>query len=282
MKFRKLLVVILVLLITVALTYVNAIFININTVTVREEKITSDKIDENISGLTVVFMADLHYSKRIEDNVIEEMVDKINMFDPDVILFGGDLFEDEVEDITVSEIETLIDHLKDLNAPYGKYAVLGNHDLYCGEIREIVERVLYDAEFEIITNESIMIRKDSNSYINLVGIDSMLNGYPDIETAYSQIRNNTYTIALCHTPDIFDEIPHDKTDLLLSGHSHGGQIYLPFVNTLMRPYGAEKYFKGKYTIENTSLDITNGIGTTKKDIRLFADAEIAVYRFMNH
>ncbi|MDD6004060.1 MAG: metallophosphoesterase [Firmicutes bacterium] len=282
MKIKKLLIVIITLLITVSLVYINAFYININTLKVREETIRSEKISQNLQGLTIAFVSDLHYSKRISENIMNELVEKINMFDVDVILFGGDLFEYEIDDLSYDIQNELIDYLKQLNAPYGKYAVLGNHDLYDTGIKEIVERVLYESEFEIITNKSVMIRKNSNEYINLVGIDSLLNGNPDIEAAYSQIRNNAYTIALCHTPDTFESIPYEKTDLMLSGHSHGGQIYMPFINSLFRPIGAKNYFKGKYTQDDTILDITNGIGTTKKDIRLFADAEIVIYKFMSN
>lgn len=282
MKIKKLLIVIITLLITVSLVYINAFHININTIKVREETIRSEKISPNLQGLTVAFISDLHYSKRVSENIMDELIEKINMFDADVILFGGDLFEDEINDLSYDKQNELIDYLRKLRAPYGKYAVLGNHDQYDTNIKETVERVLYEAEFEIITNKSVMIRKNSNEYINLVGIDSLLNGNPDIETAYGQIRNNAYTIALCHTPDIFESIPYEKTDLVLSGHSHGGQIYIPFINSFFRPIGAKNYFRGKYTQNDTILDITNGIGTTKKDIRLFADAEIVIYKFMNN
>lgn len=282
MKIRKLLIGIIIAAIVITLTCINAFYININTLTIREETVRSDKISQNLNGLTIAFISDLHYSERINQNIMQQLVDKINMFDVDVVLFGGDLLEDGIDDLPSSDQEELISYLRQVNAPYGKYAVLGNHDLYDDDIKDIVERILYEAEFEIITNKSVMIRKNSNDYINLVGIDSLLNGSPDINSAYNQIRNSAYTIALCHTPDIFEDIPYDKTDLVLSGHSHGGQIYIPLLNSFLRPVGAQHYFKGKYAEGNTTLDITNGIGTTKKDIRLFADAEIVIYKFMNN
>ena len=176
-----------------------------------------------------------------------------------------------------TEIDYLTNQLASLNAPLGKFAVLGNHDLESYDSMILISQILEDANFEIITNENIKIHNQSSSFINLVGIDSMANGQPDINSSYANIAASNFTFSLCHTPDIFDEIPKDLNDILVAGHSHGGQIYIPLFGTFYTPYGAQKYIKGIHTIDGAVLDITNGVGTTKQDVRLFAPAEVVYY-----
>lgn len=283
MKFKKILLILIVFILFISLTYFNAFYINPTTITVREEVIYNDKIKEDLNGLTILFFSDLHYGTSINETNIDKLIQKINSFDADIILFGGDLIDHfSLNPLNEDETNFLVQNLKDINGKYGKFAVYGNHDIDSPIVKDNVYNILKQSDFEVLENESVMVRKGGDSFIHIVGIDSLLLGNPDISSAYSMIKDNSYTIALCHTPDIFNDINDDKTDLMLSGHSHGGQIYFPFVNNLYRPIGTQIYFKGKYNRENTTLDITNGVGTTKKDIRLFADAEIVVYKFKSN
>ena len=281
MKHKKIIIAVVVtVVLAMCLAFYNMVFINPKRVTVREEVITSSKLPQSFDDFMVVFFSDLHYTTSITKEELSAIVATINSFDPDVILFGGDLVDhysrnllDENEE---SELTSL---LKEMKANYGKYAVLGNHDLDSEIIIENVKRILTNADFSVLRNSAVKVRNGGQGYINIVGIDSLMLGEPDVETAYKDVTNENYTIALCHTPDIFDTIPTAKTDLLLAGHSHGGQIYIPFITNYFLPDGAHNYYRGQYYKDATMLDVTNGVGTTKNDLRLFADAEIVVYKF---
>lgn len=276
MKSKKLLV-FLGLFVFVLLTFINALYINPQTITVRQEKITIDNPD--INDLTIVFFSDLHFNTSINSNNIDKLTTLVNDFDPDIILFGGDLVDHySLNPLSSEEENILVDSLKKMHANLSKYAVYGNHDIDSPLIKDNVTRILNNSGFEILNNNSNKIYKDKKALLNIVGIDSIALGNPDVDTAYQAIDKDLFTITLCHTADIFDNINTQETNLLLSGHSHGGQIYIPFFNTFYRPLGTKNYFKGKYTKDNTLLDITNGVGTTLKDIRLLADAEIVVYK----
>lgn len=280
MKHKKILLLLLIIVLMGLFTAYNAFFINPKVITVEENTIVSDKIGHDLDGFTVVFFTDLHYTTSIKQEELQNLTDLINSFDPDVILFGGDLVDHYSRNLlNESEEANLTQGLKDMKARYGKYAVLGNHDIDSDIIVENVTRILTAADFSILNNQNIKVRNGGSSYLNIVGIESMMLGNPDISLAYEGISDNAYTIALCHTPDIFDTIDTNKTDLLLAGHSHGGQINIPLIVNNFLPDGAKKYFHGRYVKDNTILDVSNGVGTTKNEARIFADAQINVYKF---
>lgn len=267
------------ILVACTLLIYNVLYVNIKTITVREKEIVSSKIDDNLDGLVVVFFSDLHYGTAIKDKEVQKLKDLINSFDPDVVLFGGDLVDDsDAYVFAQDEKDAFVKNLKDIKAKYGKFAVYGNHDLGSESIKNEATNILASADFEILTNASTKVYR-GESYINIVGIDSLVLGSPDIQKAYSDVDHGNFTISLCHTPDIFDDI--NDTDLLLAGHSHGGQIYLPLVDAFYRPKGATNYFKGEYYRDDMKLDITNGVGTTYFDARFLSDSEIVVYKLVS-
>lgn len=239
--------------------------------------IHSSKLDKSFDNFTIVFFSDLHFGM-IEDELFYKSLETINDFQPDLILFGGDLVDHYSRaPLNDEDRQKLTDGLTSLNARFGKFAVLGNHDLDSENTKNAITNVLYDAGFEIITNKNINIYNDSNEAFKLIGIDSLSLGSPDVTQAFEGVEETTFNLSLCHTPDIFDEIPN-ISDYLLAGHSHGGQIYFPFITSLYVPYGSKKYYHGKYHHNNTTLDITNGVGFTNKTIRLNADGEVVVYK----
>ena len=277
MKFKKLIIILVGIAIFAALTYYNAFYVNPYQLKVREEYINNTKLDESFDGFTIVYFSDLHYGV-IDDNFLNETVDKINMFDPDLILFGGDLVDHYSNNpLNDEKRATLTAALKSLEAKYGKFAVLGNHDLDSENTKNAITNILNDADFDVLTNESIDIHNDSSASFNLIGIDSLSLGNPDINAAYQNVDENSFNLAICHTPDIFDDIP-SYNDYLLAGHSHGGQIRLPIIGPLYTPKNGHKYVKGYYDLNGTSLYVTSGIGVSRYNFRLFNKPEINFYR----
>ena len=142
----------------------------------------------------------------------------------------------------------------------------------------MVSHLLFEAGFEVLNNQSVKIRNRGTQSISLVGLESEMLGNPDPEAAYQNISPDSFTIALCHTPDTVLRLPQDQTDLMLAGHSHGGQVYIPLLGTFYRANYAEIYYRGKHQVDDILLDVSNGTGTTRMDVRLFSPAEIVVYR----
>lgn len=253
-----------------------ATHISVKNVTIVNQTIESSKIS-NTNNLKIAFISDIHYNHFMDHDRLESMIQVINDNKPDIILFGGDLFDDpETYTIQDKQKQELIDLLKSLNANYGKFAVLGEEDHILG--KELAEEILFQADFELLTNEHLFISKDDSSTINLIGIDSLIGGNPDITSVFESIDTSAYTIVLTHAPDIASQLPTKEIDLVLAGHSHGGQITLPFIGSLSKIEGATTYSRGTYYINQTQLIVSNGLGTTNTDIRLFADPQCHMIR----
>ncbi len=260
--------------IVIALLIVNALFINPSEVKIREETIVSGKLSDKFDGFIIAYFADTHYGYT-DTAQIKRAIEKINEFSPDVIIFGGDLIDEYAAGL---DKEELVDLFSSLKADQAKFAVLGNHDLTGMDSEEFVTSVLEESGFRVLINDSAKVHLGKDDYINIVGIDSILNGAPDVETAYEKVDTSEYTLTVCHTPDIYSSLTSERSDYILSGHSHGGQIYIPLINMFTRPVGAKKYFKGKTSENGVTMDITNGVGVTHKSARLFADAEVVIYK----
>jgi predicted MPP superfamily phosphohydrolase len=244
----------------------------------RYEALSSEKIPEQMDGLNVLFFSDLDYGTFTDQTRLNSITSKINALAPDVILFGGDLYDQDVTpDDTSNQI--LIDALSSLKADYGKFAVMGDFDEETDDKKTAVSTVLNSGSFEVLNNTSLSIHKGGASSITLVGLDNGLNGSHDVTAAYANVSNNNYVVTLCHTPDSADEVPSDLTDYFLAGHSHGGQAYYLF-GSLYAPEQATKYLRGTHVINDSfTLDITNGVGNTKQDVRFLAPAEVVMYKF---
>ncbi len=270
-KIRKIITTTILFILFLALSIYNIKYINPYDFTVREETIKSNKIDSNTNNLIVAYFSDIHYGSFINETHLETIKEKINKFNPDIIIFGGDLFDNSISGDQQSK---LCDFLRSLDAKYGKYAVLGDKDL---EYLEQSKSILSDTDFRLLdnANEKIYI---NGSYINIVGLSTNY----DINNAFDGVNPNNFTFAISHYPDVVALSDTTKTDYMLSGHSLNGQVYIPLINLFYRPDGAKNYYHGKYKVDNVTLDITGGIGTIKNDIRMFADAEVVIYKLVKN
>lgn len=244
--------------------------------TIRYESLTSSDIPEQLDGMNILFFSDLDYGTFMNEERLNKLADKINSLSPDVIIFGGDLYDTDAA-FSDDANSILIKVLSSLKAPYGKYAVYGDSDDRSEDMRNTVNAIYAASDFEVLNNQSIGLHKQTAGSITLVGLDNSVNGTPDIDTVYSTVSRDSYVMTVCHTPDTALSVPADITNYFLAGHSHGGQAYY-FFGALYQPDGAKEYLRGTHLISDTfTLDITNGVGTTKKDIRFLADAEIVLY-----
>lgn len=245
---------------------------------IRKETINNEKIPVEFDGFRIVFISDLHYNSYMNRKRLEKIINKINILDPDIVLFGGDLFDHPNKTFpseeTKKELESL---LKSISARHGKYAVYGNHDLESAAAKDLFEQVMLASDFKVLKNKLVTISKHTDAKINLIGLDSMLYGEVNLNQAFENSSSHSFNLVLTHTPDIFQQLNKEKADYVLAGHSHGGQIYIPLIGAIYKPEGAKLYTKGKYYESSSTLDITNGLGTTRQDIRFNAASEIVLY-----
>lgn len=256
-------------------TYVSTV-----KIVVREYRVKNKKIPNSFNGLKIIQFSDLHFGSTMFNENVKEIVKLSNERKPDIIVFTGDLINKEY-DLTknVKEQEKLIKELKKMNATLGKYAILGDED------NEMISTIFNQSDFTILRNEYDLIYKNENTPILLTGISSKNQ---DINKAFSYFKeenhnSNIYTITLIHEPDKTDNIINSyNPDLVLAGHSHNGDIRIPFVNySIFKIEGAKKYDQDYYKINNTKLYISSGLGT-KNGIRLFCRPSINFFRLSNN
>lgn len=275
--YKILIVLALIVGIVGALTY-DAFYSAPTRYTVRYETLTSAAIPEQMDGISILFFSDLDYNKFMNEERLEKLVHTINGLSPDIVIFGGDIFDQDPNIITNETREEVIRHFKDITAPLGKFAVLGDLDEADNSMRTFIRYILYESDFEVLENKSVSLRNEGSQAIYLVGLENELTGYLNVSQAFANVSRNAYTIAVCHTPDTADDVPSDTTKYFLAGHSHGGQANWYF-GSLYTPPGAMNYLMGKHTIDGAfTLDITNGVGTTIQDVRFLSSAEVVLYR----
>ena len=245
---------------------------------VNYQSIEDEKISDSLNNLQIAFISDLHYLTYFNDKRLDQMVNTVNNANPDIIVFIGDLVDREMNE---AEYDKLSTSLKSLKSKYGKFAVLGEADYLNDEINKQVESLLFSSEFEILKNKMIKLSKDTQDSIQLVGIDSPLDDLANIEEAHKNIDGNLYTITVVHTPDTSDDILGNYTDLIVAGHSHGGQIKIPLLGQVYNKPLSEYYYSGIYNMDNKKLHVINGVGTTVDDVRINAPAEIVIYTLKN-
>lgn len=239
---------------------------------------TFSKVPASFNQTTIVFFSDVHYNKFMDKERLLPFIETINQLEPDIVLFGGDLYDHPSVILPSNEvIAELTSMLESINAPLGKFAVLGNHDHESSKTVSIVRQTLENAGFELLVNEEAQIYNDQHEYISLVGIDSQLHGNPDVGLAFKEHRATDFTIVLSHTPDLVDLLDPNHVDWQLSGHSHGGQVALPFIGPMYKVPYAEKYTKQTQMVNGIQLNVSNGVGTTRMDMRLFANPQIHYY-----
>lgn len=284
MKDRtKLLMIKILAILLVVLVYiiVEAFYLAPSRLKVTYDTYYTSQIDESMDEFSIVYFSDLHYGTTYNSENISLVQDKINLLQGDIVLFGGDLFDHPSLSGILNDEEAqqdIINMLSGINAKYGKYAVLGNHDLETGNTKNLVTNILTKGGFRIITNTSLRVHTGTESSIRLIGLDSGFGGNPNVTQSYKDIREQDLNILLCHTPDSLSSVNSKLTDIMISGHSHGHQIYIPLISQNFLPAKGQIYSRGNYYINSTNLIVSNGIGTTGINARLFAPSEINFIR----
>ena len=275
-KIIKILLIIT-LLITTILLY--ARYIGTSGLITKEYKIEESDLPESFNGLKIIHFSDLHYLRITNTKTLKKIVKEINTINPDIVFFTGDLID---KDFTLTEDskQELIDELKKIESKYGKYAIIGNHDIM--QTEEELSDIFSNSNFTLLKNSYDIIYSKNNEKIFIGGVDTYSYDKANIDATMEYFTNNediNYKIILSHEPDYTDIILNKyDIDLILSGHSHNDQINIPLIKTLFLPYGSQKYYKNHYKINNTNLYISSGIGQSRINMRLFNKPSINFYR----
>ena len=260
-------------MIIIAVLIIIALFIYIRFIAthgfiVKEYGLYSDTLPKSFNGLKVIHLTDIHYGKMGKEK-LESIVEDVNKNKPDIIVYTGDLY-DEFTILTDTSKEEIIEVLNKLEARLGKYAVSGNHDYSNEGYKDLIT----DAGFTYLDSECISLFDNSNEPISICGYPSYIKDTPN----YDIDLPDNYKILLIHEPDAIDSIIDKNFDLVLAGHSHGGQIRLPIIGALRKVDGSKKYYDAYYDVNGTPLYISYGLGETWLKIRCLDKPSYNMYR----
>ena len=245
----------------------------------KEYIIKNNDIPNSFDGLKIVHFSDIHYNRAITLTKIEEIVEEINLINPDIVVFTGDLIDKDVK-LTNQDYSNLTKVLRKIKSKYGNYAVMGNHDYYADH--EKIENIYNDSNFKYLANSYDIIYSKELEKIFIGGINTVSYDMANIEETFSYFKDHddiNYKIILVHEPDIVSDIVKDyQVNLILAGHSHNGQIRLPFIGPIYTPPYSKKYYDNYYNINGTDLYISSGIGVSTINYRLFDRPSINFYR----
>lgn len=258
-------------------SFIYITYVSNKKIIVNEKRIVSKNLPNNFDGLKIIQLSDIHYGTTIYKKELVEIVKLINERNPDLVVFTGDLIDKNYK-MKLKEKEDLTKILKKINESIGKYAVDGDED------SDEFTTILNQSEFTILNNSYELIYNKNNTPIMITGVSSSLNNKIDVDKAFEYFNtpnfdSKIFTITLTHEPDNTEEILNKyKSDLILAGHSHNGQIRIPYIGNLLKKSGAKKYNNDFYRIKNTELYVSNGLGTNGNGIRLFTHPSINFFR----
>lgn len=220
-----------------------------------------------LEGFKIVYMSDLHLHPFTQIELIQEAVKLANSLNPDLIALTGDYVLRGADSIF-----ELAPVLASLNAKYGVFTILGNHDLWTNA--EVVRTGLQTAGLPVLHNQGLAITAGRET-IYLAGVDDGWSGAPDLNAALDKLPGGTPVILLAHEPDLADTFALDgRVSLQLSGHSHGGQVRLPGAGALILPYLGQKYDVGLNKVQELWVYTTRGVGVIGPPIRINCPPEV--------
>lgn len=231
-------------------------------------------------GLRIVHLSDIHLSLYTPIEEVERVVDLANRLHPDVVALTGDY-------VTFSQtyIGPVAQALGRLRSTLGTFAVLGNHDFRAGA--EKVTAALRSQHIRVLRNSHYALRRPATGSgpvvgerkpvkpVWIVGVDDSWSRTPDLAAALSSIPARDVKILLCHNPQGVAEAARMGIDLMLSGHTHGGQVRLPLVRALYQSVPGERFVDGWNHLGHTQIYVSRGIGKVVVPLRVACRPEIA-------
>ena len=244
----------------------------------RAELLTPE-IDIAIRGLPAAFagyrialVTDLHRGPVVPVWWLEHVADRVVELKPDLVVLGGDFVSH-----AKSDLRDLQRVLARYTAPDGTMAVLGNHDHWVGA--DAVAAVIRGAGAEIMHNRHRLIRRGTAA-LAVAGVDDFTHGAVRPGDALRDVPRDVPRVLISHNPDLIEYLPADlRVDLMLSGHTHNGQVHWPIIGPLTVPsqFG-KRYLHGLHCVGERSIYVSAGVGSSAMPLRLGNPPELPVIR----
>lgn len=228
---------------------------------VRKESLTLPKWKAD--GFRVGFLSDFHVHSKVQIEPALEAMRLVVTERPDVILMGGDYLNASK---SLPHVESFLRQIETNRIP--TYTVLGNHDFWSGDVAGLIGR-LGDSSVKLLRNEVVEV-----DGVTINGIDDGIQG-KDRHDRLEKRHDSGSILAVFHEPDFVDRVD-SRVSLMLAGHSHGGQVCLPFGKPLNLPRGARTYWDGFYPNANVPLFVSRGVGMTGPQVRAFCRPDVSI------
>ncbi len=235
-------------------------------VEINRQSLTLPRLPAAFDGLSVAFLTDIHHGPFTQLDYIASIVRTTLVLKPDLIILGGDY---SLRDRKY--IGPCFEVLGGLKAPMGVYGVLGNHDYWHG-LRETTEG-MRSASVTQLTNCGVWLEHRTERF-RLCGVDDLWAGLPNSTAALASATANDACLLVSHNPDLAETLRDSRVGLVLSGHTHGGQVVFPTGAPFVPSRYGQKYLRGLVSAPATQVYVSRGLGTTGLPIRMGSRPEI--------
>lgn len=221
-------------------------------------------------GFRIAFATDFHYESKFDSKRLPSLVQALQSLQADVLLLGGDY-----RGRNGGDVNTLFTALSSVKTPYGTYAVMGNHEW--GVNDSLVRAAMQATSVKLLEHRVDTLLKNDERLL-ICGIRNPFDLVRNGISPTLQLQSHDFVIMLTHTPDYVEDVDVSNTDLALAGHTHGGQVSLfkRWTPAHFSKYG-NRFLTGlKYSSQGIPVIISNGLGTSRKDVRLFTPSEIVL------
>ncbi len=220
----------------------------------------------------VLHLTDIHLDVHYNMSHLAAMVSQINAQQPDIVVFTGDFLRWGTPLPRRAALARMLGRIK---APMGKYAVRGNHDLR-GDGRQVME-ILQAAGFEFLYNEARCLTLPNGRPFWVAGLDDAEFGLARMDSLRPLCGQPGFKLLLAHEPVVARLVPAGSADLILAGHTHGGQIHLPKLEKFWMPDFCGRFFHGFFHVNGATLYVSAGLGESALPLRLFCPPEMPVF-----
>ncbi|BAY08063.1 metallophosphoesterase [Calothrix sp. NIES-2098] len=242
-----------------------------NWIEINSLELTLPHLSSEFNGYRIVQISDIHRDRWMNSRYLERVISLVNQQKPDLVAITGDI----VTRNSPTFIPTLKAPLSQLKSQDKTVAVLGNHD-YENDSDAIIQTIEQSGILHL--GNYVYTLKRGSAMLHIAGVDDITAGKDRLDLVLQQLPEEGAAILLAHEPDFADISAMTKRfDLQLSGHSHGGQIRLPFFPPLALPSLSEKYYSGSYQVGEMIQYTNRGIGMAGVHLRFGARPEITVF-----
>ena len=237
-------------------------------VEVTRPKLSLPRLPKAFDGMTIAFLTDIHHGPFTSLEYVASVVRTTLALRPDLIILGGDYSLKDTK-----YVAPCFDMLGGLKAPLGVYGVLGNHDYWHGleETREGFK----SAGIRELTNCGVWVERKCSRF-RLAGVDDLWMGKVDMAGALGEAKEDAACLVVSHNPDVAEQLRDPRVGLMLSGHTHGGQIVFPGGAPFVPSHYGQKYLHGVCQAPITTVYVSRGLGCTSVPVRIASRPELTL------